>query len=115
ALPLVALGNIRGAALRGMKKIVAGQLPENVIRPGMLALLVLIAIALGTRMDPVLAMSLYLASAIISFVVGSMLLYRELPPAVKTVAAEYDTRRWLRAIAPLSLLSGLQVTYGQIS
>src|SRR5690606_6749882 len=80
ALPLVALGNIRGAALRGMKKIVAGQLPENVIRPGMLALLVLIAIALGTRMDPVLAMSLYLASAIISFVVGSMLLYRELPP-----------------------------------
>src|SRR5688572_30631473 len=32
-VPLMALGNLRGAALRGLGRVVTGQLPEGVLRP----------------------------------------------------------------------------------
>ena len=39
-VPLIALGNARGAALRGLRKIVSGQLPETVLRPVMLVVFI---------------------------------------------------------------------------
>src|SRR5690606_38031709 len=41
-VPLVALGNLRGAALRGLRKVVQGQLPEFILRPLFLVILSLI-------------------------------------------------------------------------
>jgi O-antigen/teichoic acid export membrane protein len=38
-VPLIALGDLRGAALRGLQRVVAGQLPEFLIRPGLFVLL----------------------------------------------------------------------------
>ena len=40
-VPLIALGDLRGAALRGLKRIVSGQLPEFLLRPGIFVLLLL--------------------------------------------------------------------------
>src|SRR5690606_3989966 len=41
-VPATALGNIRGATLRGLGHVFQGQLPENVLRPSIFILLILI-------------------------------------------------------------------------
>src|SRR5690606_15350275 len=54
-LPLVAFGNIRCATLRGLRKVVQGQFPEDVIRPGVLVILLLFAYAWSVQLTPMLA------------------------------------------------------------
>src|SRR4030095_11252289 len=39
-IPLIVLGELRGAALRGLGHVIQGQLPERVLRPGLLILAV---------------------------------------------------------------------------
>ena len=113
-LPIMALGNLRGAALRGLRLIVKGELPEIGIRPALfvLALLgVLGAAALSPEaafeLTPPLAMALHAAAALVAFLVGVWLLRRELPDAVARAKRAYETRAWLRSLLPLTLLAGV--------
>lgn len=58
-VPLIALGNLRGASLRGLQRIVAGQLPEFFLRPGLFLLLLgAMALWFPGRLSAPLAMTL---------------------------------------------------------
>jgi O-antigen/teichoic acid export membrane protein len=107
--PLVALGNLRGAALRGLRRIVQGQLPEFVLRPGLfVALLASVALAGGGLTAPV-AMALHVAAAAVAFVVGAWMLLRFAPTAVRSAEAAYEGRAWLASAIPLAFVSGMQL------
>lgn len=113
-LPVMALGNLRGATLRGLRRVVQGQLPELGIRIGLFALAlagVLGAASLwpgvSIQLTPWLAMALHAAAALVAFLVGVWLLRRELPAAVARARRVYETRAWLRSLLPLTLLAGV--------
>lgn len=113
-LPLIALGNLRGAALRGLRKIVKGQLPEYLLRPGLHLVLIGTAVLVwGSTLSASSAMMLHAVASLIAFVVGAFLLVRELPKASKTIGAEYETKAWARSVVPLSLIAGITIVNSQ--
>jgi O-antigen/teichoic acid export membrane protein len=111
-VPLIALGNVRGAALRGLKKVVQGQLPEFVLRPALFAGLVLAAATFYTVEDfsAFEAMGLHVIAAAISFACGVYLLWVYRP--VETVREKkviYETRYWISSLIPLGVIAATQV------
>lgn len=109
-VPLATLGDLRGAALRGLQRVVLGQVPEFVLRPGLLltSLLLFQALVPARALTPVLAMGLHIVAAGASFAVGATILFRARPEALKAhPRAVYDTRSWLRSVLPLALVSSL--------
>lgn len=111
-LPLGAFNRLREAALQGLRQVVMGQLPEKVLLP--VVLLVLLGIVhLIAGLTPSLAMALYCAAAASAFLAGAIMLLRALPAEVRTVQPQYDSRTWARSVLPLSLLVGLHIINGQ--
>lgn len=111
-IPLVALGNLRGAALRGLHKIIQGQLPEFVIRPAILLLLLVIALLeTGYELTPNRAMAFHVAAALIAFGVGAWMLYINRPPELKGRSSriEYDSAEWIKSTLPLAFVAGMQM------
>lgn len=112
AIPLMAFNAIRAAALRGLHRVVTGQLPEMTIQPAVfIAALVLTASSL--RLEAAGAMALQVLSLGAAFIVGTIWLLRALPPEVQRSEPNYETRTWIASIAPLSLLAGMQVVNSQ--
>lgn len=112
-LPLSVLGDLRGAALRGLRRVIEGQLPEFVIRP---AVFVLFVVVLGfvsyvfdaeQSLTAVNAMAVQVLSAAVALFVGVWLLRRAQPAELAGHSPEYDRRSWLLATLPLAFLNGM--------
>jgi O-antigen/teichoic acid export membrane protein len=114
-LPLLVLNNLRGAALRGLHRVLQGQLPEQLLRPGFFV------IALGGNLlfcgseclTPTQAMLLHVLATALAFAIGMILLRRNLPQETQYVAPIYDTRSWMLSALPLAFLAGMQVINSQ--
>lgn len=111
-VPAVALGNARGATLRGLHHVAEGLLPEQLIRPAGFLLLVALAAAAGGLTAPV-ATACHAAAALGALAAGAWMLRRRLPPAYARAEPAYDDRAWLRSIGPLSALAGVQACLQQ--
>jgi len=111
-LPLVALNRLREAALQGLRKVVVAQMPEKLLQPAILLVLVVSASQVG-GLTPPLAMAFYCVAATASFFVGTMLLFRALPEEVRSSNPCYDDPAWFSSVLPLSLLGGLQIINSQ--
>ena len=116
-LPLVAFASICSSALRGMHRVVEGQLFEMLLRPGLLslALFALWISGNGHALTPGLAMGLNVLAASIGF--GFML--SRLAPYLRGVAASTlpreTRRRWLRSTIPLALGEGMRIVSGNLA
>lgn len=108
-VPLVALGNITGATLRGLRKVVLGQMPEMFLRPMFLMFFILIFWTLWDEISPSSTMLLHCLAAFFSFLIGALLLKNSLPCILSGAIPTYDTRAWLKSLLPLALVSGFQV------
>jgi len=108
-VPLIALGNLRGDALRGLGHVIMGQLPERVFRPTLLATLAAVLYLAG--MPPLSgpsAMGLHAIAAGIAFVAGVWLLHRVRPAALRfEKPGPARGRTWWRASWPLGLSAGM--------
>ncbi len=115
-IPLLALGSLRGAALRGLRKVVQGQLPEQIIRPALLIGFVLIAAVLTqAHITPDQAMALHALAAGVGFAIGGWLLRRETPKALATKPKPtYESRQWLKAVLPFALIAGMGALNRQV-
>lgn len=111
-MPLIALGNLRGAALRGLRKIVVGQLPEHVLRPALLIALTVCVLASprSATFSATTAMSLHAVAALLAFFVGSYLLRRARPkPLSDRPVSIYQSRAWLLSTIPLGIVAAMQL------
>lgn len=115
-VPLLTLGMLRGAALRGLRKVVRGQLPEQLIRPALLIVFVLLfGIFSQSEMDASQAMALNVLAMAIGFAVGVWLLHREKPAELsQKPIPEYRTRQWAAGVLPFALIGGMQLINTQI-
>jgi len=109
--PLIALANLRGAALRGLRHVVLGQLPELIIRPAILiASLAVLALIFKRNLGPAEAMFIHVAAAATAFVIGGWMLWQARPfPPDTILKASYDKHKWIKSSIPLALSAGMQL------
>lgn len=113
-VPLIALGNLRGAALKGLRHALLGQLPESVLRPMFFILLIAIASVMTNSITPAEAMGWYVLSVGLAFAIGGILLWRVKPHALEdNPTPQYRSRQWLASALPLVMISGLQIVNNQ--
>ncbi len=116
-VPLIALSNLRGAALRGLGRVVTGQLPEGILRPTFLLLMVAVMLvgARQAQMSPAEAMVLTAAAAALTFLVGAALLMHARPPGLREPSQTViHGRTWFASALPLSLMGGMLVVNQQV-
>lgn len=108
-VPFMVLGELRGAALRGLGRVIQGQLPELVLRPAFLGLscAVLLFVA-GARVDPAQAMALHALGGTFAFAVGAYLFLRVRPAPVAAATPIYHGREWFYAAMPMAFTAGIQ-------
>ncbi len=131
SLPFLALSRLRAAALQALKGIVASQLPEAIVRPGILficlgGLFGLNAWGWGaplgvSALSASAVMAINWVATAIAFYVGSRLLTRSLNPKLQSAeppSAEYletspGRRAWIKAAMPMLLIGSMYVINGQ--
>jgi O-antigen/teichoic acid export membrane protein len=113
-LPLVAFGNVRGATLRGLRKVVQGNLPEQVVRPLVMSSLLLLAALAGWQVTPELAVQYTLLGALAAFLVGAALLLRIFPREARSAQTQTETSEWLKSLVPLTIFSSLNIANNQM-
>ena len=114
-LPVVALTNLRQAAMRGLRRVVLGQLPEMLVQPVVFLFLVGGAYLLfRERLEAPWAMGLQVVAASAAFLIGTTLLLKYLPRSVKQTQPAYQTRLWASSILPLLLISAMNVINSRV-
>lgn len=111
-VPLLALGNLRGAALRGLERVLAGTMPEYLIRP--IAFVIVLAVLAFTagQYTPAEAMGIHVFAAALAFAVGAIMLWRRTPDDVRQAKPRYEARPWLLSALPLALITGMMTING---
>lgn len=110
-VPLIILGNLAGAALRGVHRVLLGQLPEYVLRPALLLLAILAYLWLGRDdMRADVAVGLHTLAAAVALLISVPMLWRARPTTSTARIPEGERPpEWLRSMMPLTLLSAMQV------
>jgi len=107
-VPLAALTGIRTATLKGLHHVVTGQLPEQIVVPTvvLVGLGIVFGAGHGGAIDSVLAISLYLAAALVALAAAAVMLARWRPAGFRTAEPSYDGAAWRAAVIPLLFVSG---------
>jgi len=109
-LPLMALGALHGAALRGFDRLLLGQLPDHVLRLAIFAVLVLIGLAWTDQLSAPRAMGMHVAAAAFSLLAAHAYLRRVLPCHDVATAVDVErSRRWMLATLPLGFIAAAQI------
>jgi O-antigen/teichoic acid export membrane protein len=114
AIPVVSWMRLYSARLRGLGLVIFSQLPEQLMQPGLMLLLVFGWSVLAGAITSIQAMAIYLATSIAILGVLAAVFARVKPDA--TARGELDQSQapaWRRALIPLAMLSGLQVLNAQ--
>ena len=90
-----------------------GQLPENLITPGLFAVFLIawlgIASSSSLEFTPEIAMASRFLAVAISFVVGAWLLVRKLPAQIRNATPQYHMKEWSRSATPLLFIIGIGI------
>jgi len=114
-VPLVSLGSLRGAMLRGLRKVVLGQMPEQVIRPAVLLLLIALLYVAGHGFENAVAvMAVQIASVATAFSCGLYFFMKNRPPELAAAQPEFrSTSAWLHSSIPFGLSAAMQLINGR--
>jgi O-antigen/teichoic acid export membrane protein len=114
-VPFMSLSELRVGVLRGLLKISFAELPENLVRP-LLLIILLSAIYFGFHdfVDPVTAMLISLAVAMTNFLLGSAWLRQSLPEGVSGSLPSYRKKEWLTMAVPMFVVVGIQLLISQL-
>jgi O-antigen/teichoic acid export membrane protein len=114
-LPLSGLLRASQAALRGLQRLLSGQVAEIVVQPGAMLLLVAGATLLApAALDPAAAVGLHLASLGVALLAGAWLLRRHLPGGATKAASSWRHDEWIRGAVYLMLIGGLHILNSRI-
>lgn len=109
-IPVNVLLNVSTSVLQGLKRVVLAMAPTGVVRPVLLAALVLGWFVLSPRpLDAATAIVLNLAAALAVLALVWILMRRSLPGAARSRQPAYETRRWVAVALPLLFLSGMHL------
>lgn len=104
---LAAFNQRRASILRGLNHVVLANLPEQVLRP-LTILLLLALIPLSTKVDLDTAVAIQLAGASASLLIGGYLLARRIPSEIRDIPSENDVKTWMKEMWPFFLIAIIQ-------
>ncbi len=114
SLPFFALARLRQHALQGLSHVVVGQVPETLLRPVCLVLLLGMAhLIVAERLTAEQAMLAFAAANLAAYLFGSWLFARRVPAAMRRATPAFDRRRWLGAAASMLLVGSMYVVHNQ--
>jgi O-antigen/teichoic acid export membrane protein len=113
-IPLLVLTALRRSISLGLQRIVSSQLPDLVVRPGLFAILLVIAFLVVGSLSATAAMGLNLLSVAVAFGAGMYLLWREIPASLRRAQPQFHTRRWIREALPFALATTALTIMNQI-
>lgn len=113
-IPFLALAKVDGAALRGLKQIIRGQLPANLLKPVAMSVLLFLAYLAGLKLEPWIAVGLNAVTAAAVWIVAAVWL-RDRLPEKRDVEELQEVRRWMSSMIPFALTQGMQTLQGQLS
>jgi len=115
SIPLASLRNLRLGAMRGLDRIVLGQIPDSLLTP----MIMIVSIILGYWFFPrnfgvfwVLSSKIFAVT--ITFLLGSIWLVRSLPKPVIQIKPQYLGKQWLFAALPFMFLGTIQLINSRI-
>lgn len=112
-IPLMSMCEFLGATLRGFGRITQGQLPQMVLRPGVLLGFLLLMPLVGGELTSTEAMFGHVLAVMVALACLSVFMGRTVPATMRSAAPSYDRSAWLKSMLPLSLLAGTQVLANQ--
>jgi O-antigen/teichoic acid export membrane protein len=114
-VPFMSLSELRVGILRGLLKVSFAELPENLVRP-ILLIILLSAAYFGFHdfVDPLTAMSISLSVAMTNFMLGSAWLRQSLPEGVSGSMPSYRKKEWLTMAIPMFVVVGIQLLISQL-
>ncbi|NBB91754.1 MAG: oligosaccharide flippase family protein [Gammaproteobacteria bacterium] len=113
-VPLRAFSKIRNGALRGMRAVSKAQLPELVIRPAVLLLLLgAYLLWLPGRPGAMEAILLQILAGVASLAIGTWWLWKALPTGLWRERSESHAAEWLRSATHMLLFAGMTVLLAQ--
>jgi O-antigen/teichoic acid export membrane protein len=114
-IPLVSLGALRGAMLRGLRRVVLGQMPEQVIRPAALLVMILVLYLAGHGFENATSvMVVQVASVAVAFGFGLYFFVKHRPPELATAPPQFkSSRAWLYSSIPFGLTAAMQLINGR--
>jgi O-antigen/teichoic acid export membrane protein len=114
-LPLRALTLIQQAAMQGLRHVVLGQVPDQVLQPVLFLAALGIGYAVGHRVETApAAMTLFVGATLLALALSAWQLRRAVPSAARTAAPLVTARAWLASAIPFALTEGLIVLNVQI-
>jgi O-antigen/teichoic acid export membrane protein len=113
-IPLSALGKIRGGALMGLHHVVRGQIPDAIVRPVVLSLLLLGFYLAHMPLDAPAAMALNSVAALAMLIVSEAWLRRRLPPR-QAPERVMSGREWLASSLPMGVSEAMRVLQTELS
>ena len=105
-LLFLVFGSLRGAALRGLKYIILGQLPETLLRNLFFFVLLVAVYFSDIKLAPQNAMMYHCIAALIAFIIGYVFLKKKLLNRLKNVQPIFKNRFWFKEAIPYSIASG---------
>jgi len=115
-VPLTAMIQVYDGALRGLGRIVLGQLPRMLIKNGLFIIfLVAFFLFLPARVNAHAAIVLQVAATLAAAVLIWIFLKRALPGEVQQSAPQYNTRAWMKSACPMLAAGGMYILNQEIS
>lgn len=113
-VPLVSLGALRDAMLRGLRKVLLGQLSQPIIRPLVLLIALLALWQLGIDLaSPVRVMGLHIMSVAFAFLCGLFLFLKNKPVELRGAQSRFESAIWLKSSIPFGMTAALQLINGR--
>lgn len=114
-LPFVVLTGLRQAAMRGLHRVVVGQIPEAVVKPMVLVVITGLLTLLLHKVSAVVTMIANIAAVSCAFLLGTYLLFKNLPISIKSAKPLYNKREWTHSILPLTFIASLFIINSKVS
>lgn len=112
---VLAFNETRSATLRGLGSYFLGQIPDNLIRPLVFIIIIILIIFSGYELNVQSTLVAYFISVTIAFMVGNIFLYKN--NSIKGLAKYkpiYDTKIWLYSSIPMSMSNIFHLANTQI-
>ena len=114
SLPFMALARLRQSAMNALKRIILGYLPESLIRPTLIIILLVGSyFAFEGNLSVSWVMGIYTIASGVAFLVGNNLLEKALPQPCQQAPLEYQAKVWLRSALPMLFIGGMYIINNQ--
>jgi O-antigen/teichoic acid export membrane protein len=114
-IPIISLRSLRLGAMKGLHRIVLGQMPDSLFAP-----ILIIAITsacywlFSDSFNVFWVLIVKIVATLITFFIGSVWLWRSLPEPAKQIKPEYRSRQWLFNALPFMFLGTVQLINSRI-